>query len=202
MSGRGTFLLFLLATLIGAGVPIALLRPANLSVLQTILYGSERVSEFQNVSLGASMDAVRYAKGSASNFLVADNSGSEWQLWIPAAAIGEGQYAEKKDSDFNGWGWDEESKRVEVTFDPKAKTVSAIDCYDDKGIGSCSVDGIVTGDSEVEVVGVLGVAAERHLAAGGSTLRIDVKSLNLSVFLTKKKVYMISIRDLRKSPKL
>ena len=192
---RSTLLLLTLLVLL-AIVLVVFLRTPKLVELIT---GPETLNAFQSVKLGSSMDEVRYARGGATDFFVDDEKSSDWgQRVVAASDLGKGDLSGKKDSDFVNWSWNESNRRVDVSFDPHTKLVTSVSCFDDKSAAACSVAGIATGDDEETALAVLGRDVAKYLAVGGSTLRVDSASRNLSLYLTKKKVYMIKVLDVSK----
>jgi hypothetical protein len=99
-------------------------------------------------------------------------------------------------SSFDTWSYavpSDPGGHLDVAFDPETKKVREVACYSSTvQPGSCnSAAGINIGDSEDRVRSALGQPSSENLSGVAKALTYD--KLNIRLYLTKQKVYMINV---------
>jgi len=182
-------------------------------------------TQYYDLALGMSMDDVLYVKGLPQNVYEDDPRFGGLASRVIAIDALDKQEKKKTVEDYYGWSfvppweqprrlsdikadeppWERRTRaehgrrnfqRLDVSFSPKTKKLTKILCYtnsDQEIYGACGVLGITTGMSEDDVINRLG-KPEREKIEGVSKT-IDYPNLNVTMYLTQRKVYMLIVRS-------
>jgi hypothetical protein len=153
-----------------------------------------KLTEYEGVKLGASQSEVQYAKGAPSSVLLVEGKGEPGKPWtydwsvVDVAKLEKGKSVE----DYLMWSYAiGRDKRLDISFDQKEKKVSSISCYSDSYLECEKIFGIHDGSSEKELLGKLGVPEKEEITQ--ATKRMDFEKFNVRFYLSKLKVYMITV---------
>ena len=151
-----------------------------------------RQTEYAGLRLGMTQDEVMYVKGNPP-YVLADEPDSQWKGFmrvIDTKNLEEG----KRAIDYSDWGFRETLRHIDVTFNPARTAVTIIQCTsDDKGNRCPALGGVRDGDSEKEVLRKLGNPTSSKI--DGVTKQMSYRDLNIEIWLTKERVYMLALRD-------
>ncbi len=150
-----------------------------------------RATGYYDLTLGMSKDEVYYVKGQPTEVHERPAKGDAFEgswLVIYVNAIPKG----KTPKDYISWAYSLDTTsgdRLDIEFFDRDR-VSRIACYTTTGFCR-SILGIASGDTEESVKDRLGKPDREELS--GVTKRLRYSSLNLSLYLVKKKVYMLVV---------
>jgi len=139
-----------------------------------------KVTKYAEVTLGDAQKEIVYILGPPPNFISptrsADNIGPEIQ---PSY------------NDSIEWLYPDETKRIDLGFDAPRGQVFSIACYSEGYFNCPTLFGIHDGSSEDEVLSHLGKPSTEEV--DGVTKTIRYPQYNLTLYLTKRKVYMLKV---------
>lgn len=161
-------------------------------------------TSYYGIALSDGKSEVQYKLGVPPHAVGPPGTGSGWRA-APLVYDVDGDPATDKSalprgqnfSDFDEWSYTAPSGtggRLDVSFDPETKKVWEIACFSSTvERGSCnSAAGVNIGDTEGDVKSALGQPSLEELS--GVTKTITYDKLNVRLYLTKQKVYMIKVR--------
>lgn len=157
-----------------------------------------RQTRYYDVALGMTQDDVIYTKGYPPNVYGAPEplSPGKPELGFMLPVIDADKLEKNKTvKDYGEWSYPDainSSDRLDIWFSPKTKRVSKITCFSE-GYHCRDILGIAGGTTEEEAMERLGHPARKELSGVSKTL--EYPSLNISLTLSKKKVYMLSVTD-------
>jgi len=172
-----------LVALIGGASLLAFTAYTNRSTAQTSYYG---------VALGMTKDEVRYELGQPSNVTTpGDLTGAKpWERYSEVVPVGKIP-GDKQVEDYHSWSYDG-PPRIDIDFDTASGKVISVGCY----AGDAHCNNVLTlsdGTSEHDVVERLGDPSKEQI--DGATKIMSYRKLNLELYLTKEKVYMVKVRQ-------
>lgn len=158
------------------------------------------LTEYAELKLSDSPQQVRYVLGNPPEFLHqgAEEPGNPWSKYprvIRADDDKEGHLI----SESKGWQYaSRPNTRLDVEFDKPGGVVSSISCYSQTIYACPQVFGIHDGTDEEEVLGHLGKPDAAVLRDSSKVLRYN--RYNLTLYLVKKKVYMLEVTAAAPAP--
>lgn len=162
----------------------------------------KKVTEFQTIALGASMDEVAYALGVPPEVLKpAKWTTPEGKSVDALETVKQEELAKSKTiyKDYLFWQYPSPINRIDLSFDPVSKTVIEVGCYtsdEQRHWNACDVNGINVGLTEDQIIDQLGTPTRSEI--DGISKRLDYDSWNMSVYLGKRVAYYIIVREMSK----
>lgn len=169
----------------------------------------QKVTSFESISLGASMDEVAYALGEPSSVLEYgdikwDDGTVSKDAWIQAKK----EEVKKHKAGYKGyfgWVYQSSDRRIDVNFDKDTKVVTSIGCYvnpDAASRGPCWVNGISVGSSESEITERLGQPTRSAIDTNFNVKTLEYDNWNMEVLLSKRAVYYIKVHTKSEAQRL
>jgi hypothetical protein len=190
-----------IAKKIGVALVVIAAVVVGINALDTYNKRPQKVTSFESISLGASMDEVAYALGQPTSVARLE----DWELkdgtiWKDVVTDVPKQDVEKHKQRFKGyvyWKYEGYSdRRIDVDFDKETKVVTSIGCYVNPDVasrGPCWVNGISVGSSEGEVTETLGQPTRSSIDANSNVKTLEYDNWNMEVLLSKRAVYYIKV---------
>lgn len=150
------------------------------------------LTEYSDIKLGDSPQQVRYVLGQPAEYLVTkEEAGNPWSKF-PRVVKPEDDRDGSLLAQSKTWQYPtRRDTRIDVEFDKPGGVVVSVSCYS-QTIYSCpEVFGLRDGTDEDYVFAQLGQPTAEALRDSSKVLRYN--SLNLTLYLVKKKVYMIEV---------
>jgi hypothetical protein len=151
------------------------------------------LTKYANVTLGDGREQVRYALGAPEEFVAAREPGDTDENRDAKIITSADDPLDLKVMESPGWIYEKTRHRITVAFDPKTHKVTWVGCYSQSVYECPSVFGLNDGDDEDEVLEHLGKPDGERLDGTVKIIRYD--KYNLTLYLTKKKVYMLRISE-------
>lgn len=160
----------------------------------------QKVTSFESINLGASMDEVAYALGEPTtvarlgDWELADGT-IEKDIVIDVLS----QEVEKHKQRFKGyvyWRFAYSDRRIDVNFDKDTKVVTSIGCYVNPDAvirGVCWTNGIRDGNSEEMVTERLGQPTRSSIDSYSNVKTLEYDNWNMEIRLKKRVVYYIKV---------
>ena len=146
-------------------------------------------TEYAGLRLGMTMDETKYIKGFPSQVykeLEGERKGLRRMIALKELEKG------KKIEDYNLWGYENTSYRIDLDFDKNKLIV--IRCYSGDKLERCPpVGGIRDGDSEQQVVKKLGQPFAASIE--GVTKKMWYPDVGAFFYLSQETVYILGIKD-------
>lgn len=161
----------------------------------------QKVTSFESINLGASMDEVAYALGQPTSVARPEDwelkDGTIWKGVVTDVPKQEVENHKQRFKGFVNWRYEGYAdRRIDVDFDKDTKVVTSIGCYvnpDATSRGPCWVNGISVGSSESEVTERLGQPTRSSIDAYSNIKTLEYDNWNMEVFLSKRVVYYIKV---------
>ncbi|ARQ08628.1 hypothetical protein NXC12_CH00537 [Rhizobium etli] len=154
------------------------------------------LTSYRGIRLGDTMEEIEYALGYPPFVLDAPAYDAEmggYSMRVYQTDNKDPQNlmpASMKVQDFLGWQYQQDSHRIDVTFDATKKQVSGIGCYANGPAQQCpSIFGIDSNSSEDDVLASLGKADAYKYEGPSKSYRYD--AIGLEVSMEKRRVYMV-----------
>jgi len=153
------------------------------------------LTEYAEVKLGDSADQVRYVLGAPAAFL--DRTPEEADKpWTKDPRVVRADDAKEGHLIVNSTGWQYDVRtntQINVSFDAPAPSgkVIAVACYSQTVYSCPEVFGLRDGSSEEEVLKHLGKPDSDTIESSAKVLRYE--AYNLTLYLVKKRVYMVTV---------
>lgn len=147
---------------------------------------------YQDVQLGHSQQEVLYALGQPTYVLVKVrvDANLPWTKYAQAIRTNE-LPAGKSIHDYQSWIFETDQKAIDFDFDAPRGKVVGVGCMS-KGSWNCpALFGLRDGSSEEEVLAQLGAPGHQDLLDAVKRLRYP--QFNVSLYLEKRRVYMIRV---------
>lgn len=188
-----TISIFVLGCVFSAGVLLSV-QHGSLRSLTSIVFSPKKLTDFDGIALGMSMNEVRYVKGGADYFsgAFAEEIVDPFEF-VESKELGKGKYQNKTAADFRNWVWRGDNCPLSLEFDRSTKAVVRIDFTDEVYADRCEINGIKLGDSEEYVYSRLGKDGQKKMLDG--VLELEYKKYNMTIHLVKKKVNHIKISE-------
>lgn len=152
-----------------------------------------KATKYADVSLGSSYDEVIYILGPPPHFLSPKASIKYSNLASSDDPVVETENSTEKSnySESSEWLYTENLKRIDIALDAPKGRVKSIACYSESAYFCPGIYGIHDGSSEDDVLSHLGKPASEVI--DGTAKIIRYPQYNLTLYLTKRQVYMIKI---------
>ena len=157
----------------------------------------KKLTEFQSVSLGMSMDEVAYALAYPENvYRIEQVDWGDGSIKDVRVKISEKELQKAKNGvkDYPVWSYVMDRSGVTITFDAKQKRVASISCSADKDpYRDCYANRIYIGMGEASVIEKLGTPTHSSIDDTLKTLQYD--QWNMTVRLMKRSVVNIEVHE-------
>lgn len=178
---------------------------AALVMLVVILYGwifakeyfdnrPYQITKYAEISIGDSREEVLYALGEPPEFIETkpsnnvENQFKEFNLIAQSNDYYEETPKFKKSKE---WLYTEGERRIDIAFDMSNGRVKSIACYSGRTYLCPYIFGIHDGSREEDVLSHLGKPTSEKI--DGITKVIRYSQYNLTLYLTKRQVYMLKV---------
>lgn len=196
---------------LGVGLLFALiLTLSGYFIFEYLSKRPKKATSFESISLGMSMQEVKYIFGHASSvwYIQKRKEPSIYDyLHDSLPVFGEDDWVlatEKQVEEspqgiesFNYWHYDLDGKRVDVKYDEKTRKVRSIGCYVDSSStvkkGTCAINNIEALDSEQKIIKRLGKPSLEEVSDYVKTLQYT--DLNVKIYLAKMRAYYIVVEE-------
>lgn len=150
------------------------------------------LTEYADIKLGDSPQQVRYVLGQPVEYLVTkEEVGNPWSKFPRVVKPEEDQDGSLL-SQSKTWQYPtRRDTRIDVEFDKPGGIVVSVSCYSDSIYSCPEVLGLRDGTDEDEVLEHLGAPTTEELRGASKVMRFN--NLNLTLYLVKKKVYMVEV---------
>ena len=175
-----------LCGLVGGTITFAYVKYANHISKQTT---------YSDVRLGMTQTEVLYVKGVPDYVLEEPKEDPLAEKFPGMLVIQRGEIPKnKRTEDYSDWGFNltDDSGNLTVSFSPISKKVMEVRCYSPQY--SCApIQSLKQGATEEEIVEILGKPVREQIHGVSKTL--EYTDLNLSLWLVKKRFYMLAVKD-------